>query len=85
MAKNYHTPNIGSSPLDGIANASAAIQALWRKIKGKKPLSPKEIALAKANRLIDSGYEAVGVTRGKCKHRGTKRGTRCGGCGSKIL
>jgi hypothetical protein len=84
MAKNYHTPNMGSSPLDGIANASAAIQALWKKIKGKKPLSPTEFAKAKANAMITSAAESAGITLGMCKHRGTKRGSKCGGCGSKI-
>ena len=84
MAKNYHSPNMGSSPLDGIANASAAVQSLWKKIKGKKPMSPREFAAMKKNQALDAFADKVGYTRGMCTHRGTKRGTKCS-CGTRIL
>jgi hypothetical protein len=90
MAKKYQQPNLGSSPLDGIANSSAAVQALWRKIKGKKPLGPTEFAKAKANSLLTAAADKAGVTLHACKHRRTHKVRNsvhpiCNDCGNKIM
>jgi len=81
--------NIGSSPLDKIADIAGAIaqsrakaQKRKREIERKiKSATPKNLA----NAVLDSVAEKAGVTRGLCKHKGVKRGQICSGCGAKLF
>jgi len=80
--------NIGSSPLDKIADIAGAIaqgrakaQKRKREIERKIKSAPKNLA----NAVLDSVAEKAGVTRGLCKHKGVKRGQICSGCGAKLF
>lgn len=81
--------NIGSSPLDKIADIAGAIaqgrvtaQKRKREIERKiKKATPKNLA----NAVLDLAAEKAGVTRGLCKHKGVKRGQACSGCGAKLF
>lgn len=81
--------NIGKNPLDKIADIAGALAIGKKKAEKKKKIIQKKIKDATpakiAGKVADAAASKIGVTRGTCKHKGTKRGTVCDGCGSKIL
>lgn len=81
--------NIGKSPLDKIADIAGAIAGGKKKAEQRKRELEKKIKgmapKALANKALDAAADAAGVTRGMCKHKGTKRGNTCQSCGNKIL
>lgn len=81
--------NIGKNPLDKIADIAGAIAGGKKKAEQRKKKIEKSLKNATpkalANKALDSAANAAGITRGTCKHKGTKRGTVCSGCGSRIM
>lgn len=81
--------NIGKNPLDKIADITGAIAQGRKKAEKRKKKIEKAVKNATpakiAGKVADAAASKIGVTRGTCKHKGTKRGTVCDGCGSKIL
>lgn len=81
--------NIGKNPLDKIADIAGALAQGRKKAEQRKREFERKIKKATpknlANAALDSAASKIGVTRGSCKHKGVKRGTVCGSCGSKLL